>query len=60
MFLFKARKRARAEFKAQLAEKGITMDVAKRKATRKKKYTRGIWYPKHEVVGTGANTVVEL
>lgn len=58
MFLFKARRKARAELDAALAEKGLDLATAHRRVPRK--WRKALHYPAHQVAGTGANLVMAL
>jgi len=53
MFLFKARQKARAEFEASLSGKGLDLETARGRVDTYRR--RGIYYPPHTAVGTGAN-----
>ena len=56
MFLFKARKRARAEFDQALEQKGWTLEQARKRVG--KAFKNALRYPKHVVAGTGANAIL--
>jgi predicted nucleotide-binding protein (sugar kinase/HSP70/actin superfamily) len=58
MFLFKARRKAREELDAALAERGWTVEQAAEKAGRG--WKRALRYPKHMLAGTAANVVAAL
>ena len=58
MFLFKARKQARAELEKQLADRGLTVEDAKAKLGRR--FTKPLFYPRHVLAGTAANLVQDL
>ena len=58
MFLFKARQKARDEFTSAIDDKGMTKEEAEEKYERKG--IVGLNYPKHKVVGTGANRVLQM
>jgi hypothetical protein len=57
MDLFKARKRAEAEYETAVARTGLTPDAIASKARRKAK---ALHHPPHVVAGTAANQVLEL
>ena len=57
MDLFKARKRAEAEFRSAVARTGLTVAALESKLQRK---GRGLHHPPHIVAGTAANQVLEL
>lgn len=59
MMLFRARQRAKEEFNAALEARGLDLEAAREKATRKG-WLRGLRYPRHVDVGTGANVVHAL
>ena len=58
MFLFKARRKAKAEFEAALARKGTKVEDAR--ARTGSRQARSVFYPKHRVAGTAANQVLGL
>lgn len=57
MDLFKARKRAEAEYRSAVARTGLTEAALESKLQSKR---RGVHYPPHIVAGTAANQVLEL
>jgi predicted nucleotide-binding protein (sugar kinase/HSP70/actin superfamily) len=57
MDLFKARKRAEAEYQSAVARTGLTEAALESRLQRK---SRGLHYPPHIVAGTAANQVLEL
>ncbi len=59
MMLFKARKAAEAEFQEALEECGMTREQL-RSALAGRRWRRSLWYPRHRVAGTAANTVYEI
>jgi predicted nucleotide-binding protein (sugar kinase/HSP70/actin superfamily) len=59
MDLFKARKKAEAEYRRAVEISGLTEEEIRKRAA-KKGFTGSLKYPKHVVAGTGANTVLEL
>ena len=58
MFLFKARRKARAELGEALAARGWTEEEARARIKGKKK--RATYYPRHVAAGTATNLVAEL
>jgi hypothetical protein len=62
MMLFKAHERARAEFDKALAQAGLTLEQARELAKKDARATDALHYPHqhHQMVGTGANQVLEL
>ena len=56
MFLFKARRQARAEFERVLTESGLTLEEARRQVTQRRK--AATYYPPHRLAGTAANTIL--
>lgn len=58
MFLFKARKKARAEFQSKLESRGLDLAQAKRRL--RTGWRRALFYPKHIVAGTGANVLSRI
>ena len=59
MMLFRARQRAKEELGKSLETAGLSLEQAKVKA-KEKGWTNGLRYPKHAVIGTGANVVATL
>jgi predicted nucleotide-binding protein (sugar kinase/HSP70/actin superfamily) len=59
MDLFKARQKAQKEYAELLQAAALTQDDAARRAHRHR-YDRSLFYPKHVVAGTAANTIVQL
>jgi predicted nucleotide-binding protein (sugar kinase/HSP70/actin superfamily) len=59
MDLFKARQKAQKEYQELLAAAGLTEEEAVRRSHRRG-YDRALYYPKHTVAGTAANTIVQL
>lgn len=57
MDLFKARKRAEAEYRSAVARTGLTEAALESRLQSKR---RGLHYPPHIVAGTAANQVLEL
>ena len=57
MDLFKARKRAEAEYRSAVARTGLTEAALESKLQSKR---RGLHYPPQIVAGTAANQVLEL
>jgi predicted nucleotide-binding protein (sugar kinase/HSP70/actin superfamily) len=57
MDLFKARKRAEAEYQSAVARTGLTEAALESRLQRR---SRGLHYPPHIVAGTAANQVLEL
>jgi predicted nucleotide-binding protein (sugar kinase/HSP70/actin superfamily) len=60
MMLFKARKAAESEFGKALEECGMTVESFKRALASDRKWSWPLWYPRHTVGGTAANTVYEV
>ena len=58
MFLFKARRRARAELEDALAERGLTLDAARRLLGRRRR--SALHEPVHRRAGTAANLALGL
>jgi predicted nucleotide-binding protein (sugar kinase/HSP70/actin superfamily) len=58
MFLFKARRKARAELDAALAERGWSADEARGRVRGRR--ARSTWYPPHADCGTATNVVRAL
>ncbi|HXX94650.1 MAG TPA: 2-hydroxyglutaryl-CoA dehydratase, partial [Planctomycetota bacterium] len=56
MDLFKARKKAEAEYREALQKRELTEEEARRRLGRQK----ALHYPRHAVAGTAANQVLEL
>jgi len=56
MDLFKARKKAEAEYREALGKRGLTEGEARRRLGRQK----ALHYPRHAVAGTAANQILEL
>jgi hypothetical protein len=59
MDLFKARQKAQKEYTELLQAAGYTEEDAARRTARHH-YDRALFYPKHVVAGTAANTIVQL
>jgi hypothetical protein len=59
MDLFKARQRARKEYEEMLRHAELSQEEAERRATRCG-LNRALFYPRHLVAGTAANTIGEL
>ena len=59
MDLFKARRKAQAEYEAMLAAAGIDAQAAARRAEQRG-FDRALFYPRHVVAGTAANTLAQL
>ena len=59
MDLFKARQKAQKEYTDLLQAAGYTEEDAARRTARHR-YDRALFYPKHVVAGTAANTIVQL
>jgi predicted nucleotide-binding protein (sugar kinase/HSP70/actin superfamily) len=60
MMLFKARKAAEDEFKKALADTGMTLEAFQQKLGSARKWRWPLWYPRHTVAATAANTVYEV
>ncbi len=60
MMLFRAHERARAEFDEAVRSTGLSLDELRRRAARDPRATRALHHPHHQLVGTGANQVLEL
>lgn len=60
MALFKARARAKDEFNQALADTGQNDPEALRKRKARGKWRQALYYPRHRVAGTAANTLYEL
>jgi predicted nucleotide-binding protein (sugar kinase/HSP70/actin superfamily) len=58
MFLFKARRKARAEFDQVLEDRGWSVDEARTRL--KGKRAHATHYPKHRLAGTAVNQLLEL
>ncbi len=59
MDLFKARQKARKEYEELLEQTGISQEQAEARLKRQGR-DRALYYPRHSVAGTGANTLAEL
>ena len=59
MDLFKARQKAQKEYTDLLQAAGYTEEDAARRTARHR-FDRALFYPKHVVAGTAANTIVQL
>jgi len=60
MALFKARARAKDEFNQALADNGLDDAESLRKRKKRGKFRNALYYPRHKVAGTAANTLYEL
>ncbi len=60
MMLFKARKAAEDEFREALDKNGLSIESFKERLSKKNKWTQSLWYPRHTVASTAANTVFEV
>ena len=58
MSLFKARRKAKAEFESALSRKGVKVEEARERTGSRR--ARSVFYPKHSVAGTAANQVLGL
>src|SRR5439155_20745393 len=60
MMLFKARLAAKAEFTRALDENKLTPEQFNERIDGKRKWSWSLWYPRHFVASTAANTVFEV
>jgi predicted nucleotide-binding protein (sugar kinase/HSP70/actin superfamily) len=59
MDLFKARQKAQKEYNDLLEAAGLTEEEAARRA-RRSRLDRALFYPRHVVAGTAANTIIQM
>lgn len=60
MALFKARKKAQDEFDAALAATSMNISEVTSRPRVKQRLSKALYYPRHKVAGTGANTILEV